>query len=156
MSKEKLSPEEAFKEGQGIQAWAEGEARKRGSDKEHLIKGDYETASQALDSIQSLDPEWAEELLESAVKAKKWEESVGADLCKKLGQLFQKTWWETLEPAAKKAKKAGLKWSRNAVLEDVRRKLYERITPLLKGKEHLLPIAREIVDDFIESNKNKN
>ena len=148
MSKEKLSQEEAYKEGRGVQAWAEGLARKSGE--EHPTSKHYEAASQAIDSVRNLDPNLADHFMESATKAKQWEDAVGVELYKKLTDLFQKVWWESIKVVGKKGA-----FSRDLALEDTRRKMHKRVTSLFKGREDLLPIASEIIEDFIESNEDK-
>lgn len=154
MPKEKLSPEEAYKEGRGVQVWAEGTARKRGS--KHPAGEHYEAASQAIDSIRELDSEWADNLMESAAKAGQWQDAIGVDMYKKLTRLFQKAWSESLKSASKKEGFSGGEFSRNLALEDAERRINNRIATLFKGKENLLPIAKEIIKDFIDSNKDSD
>ena len=148
MSKEKLSPEKADKEGRGVQAWAEGLASKGGD--EHPTSEHYEAASQAIDSVRRLDSKLADDSMESATKARQWEDTIGADLYKKLTQLFNRVWTESLEAANRKGK-----FSRNLALEDTKRKMNDRMKPLFEGKENLLPIAEEIIKDIIDSNTDR-
>ncbi len=148
MSIEKFSPEEAQKEGQAVQTWAEEKARKSGD--KHPTSEHYEAASQSIDRIRELDPEWADNRIESATKARQWIDVIGIDLYKKLYQLFNKIWYKSMDTAYKKGK-----FNRNLILEDVGGKMNKRVAPLFKGKEDFLPIAKEIIRDIVDSNKDK-